>query len=184
MGLAIDHPVFVDQISIREIVTYTSQSSGRDVPCELEGICFVGSGGKFSLASNKPLQTGGRISVEISTLGTADYMDEVQKVFGLSITQLAALFGTSRKTLYSWKSGGVDLRKNNSKRLFELLRVAKAWRESGFSPIGSSVEDKGSLEEMVFELLCEIEIDFEKVVFSGSRINILTNETSLVDPFS
>ena len=115
----------------------------------------------------------------------ASAVSEISMAFGLTKEELAQVCKVqSRKTLYNWINGEATPRKSAMSRVFDLLVTARAWRSSGFSA------DKEQLHEPVFEgqsvldLLSQPEINKERILFAGSRLNLMSPATKeLSDPF-
>jgi hypothetical protein len=147
---------------------------------------YQGSGGKAaSLLNNTPSGANTQIKKETHNK-LADTINEICLSFGMTkdeLTQVCKI--QSRKTLYNWINGETTPRKSAMSRIFDLLLISKAWRNSGF-PTGQNYLHEAVVgNQSVFDLLQQPEIDKERILFAGSRLNLFFLEkNSLSDPFS
>jgi DNA-binding transcriptional regulator YiaG len=89
---------------------------------------------KQNATSNWPFRL---VSREAAPLGdvqnsTARTISRIRGTFKLTITELAALFGVSRQTVYDWQSGK-GMSDDRSDRLEELSKAADVFADSGLS---------------------------------------------------
>lgn len=61
----------------------------------------------------------------------ADLVQEIQEVFGRSMSRLTEVFGVSRQTLYNWRSGE-EPKERHYIKLQQLSLAAKTFKGSGF----------------------------------------------------
>ena len=147
---------------------------------------YQGSGGEVaSLLITTPSGASTQIHAEPQNK-LASAVNEISTTFGLTKEELARVCGVqSRKTLYNWINGEAKPRKSAMSRVYDLLMTARAWRSSGFTA------DKGQLHEpvldgqSVFTLLSQPIIDKQRILFAGSRLNLISPAASeLSDPFA
>jgi len=119
-----------------------------------------------------------------NNLATA--VNEICSTFGLTKEELAKVCNIqSRKTLYNWINGEAKPRKSAMNRLFDLLITARAWASSGFTSDRDQIHAPVLEHKSVFDLLSQPKIDRERILFAGSRLNILfPSKDSLSDPFA
>lgn len=70
-------------------------------------------------------------------------------------------------------------------RIFDLLVIARAWISSGFTTDREQLHEPVLGNQSVFDLLSQSEIDKERILFAGSRLNMLSPaKDELSDPFA
>lgn len=147
---------------------------------------YQGSGGVVtSLLSITP--SGANTQVHVAPqnkLATA--VNEISLAFGLTKEELAQVCNVqSRKTLYNWINGEAKPRKSAMSRIFDLLVIARAWNGSGFTADREQLHEPVIGNQSVFDLLSQSEIDKERILFAGSRLNMLSPaKDELSDPFA
>ena len=73
----------------------------------------------------------------------------------------------------------------NVRRIFDLLVIARAWIGSGFTADRERLHEPVLGNQSVFDLLNKPEIDKERILFAGSRLNMLSPaKDELSDPFA
>lgn len=157
----------------------------KDELLKRTSILYQGSGGKVaSLLVSSPSGTNAQIySAPKNKLATA--VKEISTAFGLTKKELSQVCELkSPKTIYNWIDGKTAPRQSAKKRVFDLLVSARAWRNSGF------VADRELLHEPIIEgqsilhLLSQPEIDKARILFAGSRLNLISPATEEhSDPF-
>jgi len=147
---------------------------------------YQGSGGEVaSLLSSTP--SGANTQVRIAPqnkLATA--VHEICLAFGLTKDELAQVCQVqSRKTLYNWINGDTRPRKLTMNRVFDLLITARAWLGSGFAADREQLREPVLGNQSLFDLLNQLEIDKERILFAGSRLNLRSPEKEEIsDPFA
>ena len=116
----------------------------------------------------------------------ANSVNEICLAFGLTKEELAQVCHVqSRKTLYNWINGEAKPRKSAMSRIFDLLITARAWQSSGFTADKEQLHEPVHGKLSVFNLLNQPEIDKKRILFAGSRLNMLSPaKNELSDPFA
>lgn len=147
---------------------------------------YQGSGGVVaSLLSITPSGANTQVhTAPQNKLATA--VNEICMVFGLTKEELAQVCNIqSRKTLYNWINGEAKPRKAAMSRIFDLLVTARAWLSSGFAADREQLHEPVLGNQSVFDLLNQPEIDKDRILFAGSRLNMLSPaKDELSDPFA
>jgi hypothetical protein len=146
---------------------------------------YQGSGGVVaSLLFTTPSGASTKVHTEPQNK-LASVINEICMTFVLTKEELAQVCKVqSRKTLYNWINGEAEPRKSAMNRIFDLLIAAKAWRNSGFSVDRKSLHEPVLGKESVFTLLNQPKITKERILFAGSRLNLVSPVTNdLSDPF-
>ncbi len=147
---------------------------------------YQGSGGEVaSLLSITPSGANTQVHTEPQNkLATA--VNEICLAFGLTKEELAQVCKVqSRKTLYNWINGDAKPRKSAMSRVFDLLVTARAWLGSGFTTGREQLHEPVLGNQSVFDLLNQSEIDKERILFAGSRLNMLSPaKDELSGPFA
>ncbi len=147
---------------------------------------YQGSGGVVtSLLSITP--SGANTQVHAAPQNKlATVVNEISLAFGLTKEELAQVCNVqSRKTLYNWINGEAKPRKSAMSRIFDLLVIARAWNSSGFTADREQLHEPVLGNQSVFDLLSQSEIDKERILFAGSRLNMLSPvKDELSDPFA
>lgn len=147
---------------------------------------YQGSGGVVtSLLSITPSGANTQVhAVPQNKLATA--VNEISLAFGLTKEELAQVCNVqSRKTLYNWINGEAKPRKSAMSRIFDLLVIARAWNGSGFTTDREQLHEPVLGDQSVFDLLSQSEIDKERILFAGSRLNMISPvKDELSDPFA
>lgn len=147
---------------------------------------YRGSGGEFaSRLFSTPSGASTKVHTE-SQNKLASAVNEICLAFGLTKEELAQICKVqSRKTLYNWINGEARPRKSAMSRVFNLLVTARAWRSSGFAAYKEQLHEPVLDNQSVFDLLSQPEIDRERILFAGSRLNLLAPaKKELSDPFA
>lgn len=66
---------------------------------------------------NEELHEKTTVGIDSTTVSHADRLDEIKNRLGLSITQLAELFGVTRKSIYDWYDGSVKPNSSNINKI-------------------------------------------------------------------
>lgn len=158
----------------------------KDEVLKREYALYQGSGGETSsLLSITP--TGAITKVLPTPPNTlAVVVREICSAFGITKDQLAQICKVqSRKTLYNWINGETEPRKAAMGRIFDLLMVSRAWRNSGISAAPSLLYQPVLNGLSVFDLLNREAINQDEILFAGSRLSILGQQESILsDPFA
>jgi hypothetical protein len=163
---------------------------------------YQGSGGyisgisnvTFSGANNIPSTLVNRKDVSIKTISGSlkpddnRFSSQVNKIcstFSLTKDELSQVCKIkSRKTLYNWIDGTSKPRKSTMGRIFDLLIIAQAWKQSGFTNKSELINTPILDGLSVLELLTDDVLDKELILFAGSRLNLFSGlEKVLQDPF-
>lgn len=150
-------------------------------------LLYRASGGGIStLLSNTPSGANTKVHIK-SQNNLALAVDEICLAFGLTKEELAQICKIqSRKTLYNWINGESKPRKAAMNRIFDLLLTARSWTSSGFTVDREYLHTPLLNDQSLFDLLSESRIDKERILFAGSRINMLLSQTAkdFSDPFA
>ncbi len=147
---------------------------------------YQGSGGEVSSlltitpsGANTQVYTAPENKLAIS-------VNEICQAFGLTKDELAQICNVqSRKTLYNWINGDVKPRKSAMIRVFDLLVTARAWQSSGYAAYKEQLHEPVLGKLSVFDLLNQPAINQERILFAGSRLNMLSPaKNGFSDPFA
>lgn len=131
--------------------------------------------------------------VEAATLHApfADFMKNIQSAFGRTMSQLPAVFGVSRQTLYNWLDGELPRDKHKDK-IVQLTAAADVFVDSGFKPTSLALErtvmqgksfmaliGEGADGKEVAERLVQIE---KRATDTRSKLNALLGEKTVERP--
>ncbi len=146
---------------------------------------YRGSGGEVATLLSGSLSGANTQVYTTPQNKLATALDDICLAFGLTKEELTQVCNIqSRKTLYNWINGETEPRKSAMSRIFDLLVTARAWRSSGFSADRDRLHEPVLDDQSVFDLLSQPEIDKERILFAGSRLNLMSPAiTELSDPF-
>jgi hypothetical protein len=147
---------------------------------------YQGSGGGItSFLSISPSGAKTQISPEPKNK-LAMAINEICSAFGLTKEALAQVCQVeTRKTLYNWINGETTPRKQTMSRIFNLLITARAWTQAGLTIDQAELEQPVLDNRSVLDLLSQPEIDKERILFAGSRLDLARKDQSiLIDPFA
>jgi hypothetical protein len=147
---------------------------------------YQGSGGGItSFLSISPSGAKTQISPEPRNK-LAMAINEISSAFGLTKEALAQVCQVeTRKTLYNWINGETTPRKQTMSRIFDLLITARAWTQAGLTIGQAELEQPVLDNQSVLDLLSQPEIDKERILFAGSRLDLARNDQNiLIDPFA
>ena len=131
--------------------------------------------------------------VEAATLHApfADLMKNIQSAFGRTMSQLPAVFGVSRQTLYNWLDGELPRDKHKDK-IIQLAAAANVFAASGFKPTSLALErtvmqgksfialiGEGADGKEMAERLVQIE---KRATDTRSKLNALLGEKTVERP--
>ena len=121
----------------------------------------------------------------------ADLMKNIQSAFGRTMSQLPAVFGVSRQTLYNWLDGELPRDKHKDK-IIQLAAAANVFAASGFKPTSLALErtviqgksfialiGEGADGKEMAEHLVQIE---KRAADSRSKLNALIGEKTVERP--
>ena len=121
----------------------------------------------------------------------ADLMKNIQSAFGRTMSQLPAVFGVSRQTLYNWLDGELPRDKHKDK-IIQLAAAANVFAASGFKPTSLALErtvmqgksfialiGEGADGKEMAERLVQIE---KRAADSRSKLNALIGEKTVERP--
>jgi hypothetical protein len=112
-------------------------------------------------------------------------IENVCDVFALSKGSLAELCDVTRKTVYNWIDKPDTLRSHSARRLFELNVAAIDWKQSGFKLDKVQLKAPVLGRESILSILNESPLNKERLLFAGSRLNILSlTSDKISDPFA
>jgi hypothetical protein len=149
----------------------------------------------FSLYKGSGGEVASLLSASLSGANTYVYtapknklktaLNEICLAFGLTKDELSQICNVqSRKTLYNWVNGEAKPRRSAMNKIFDLLVIARAWRSSGFSADREHLYQPVLDDQSVFHLLIQTQIDKERILFAGSRLNLKSPaKNELLDPF-
>jgi transcriptional regulator with XRE-family HTH domain len=177
-------------VSVMNDIGGMSARRGPDIRLEVQpnDFAYFGSGGTWSSFLEQPYGTyvlfvKDSIKPVRGEIPLAIVEDEIRRAFGLTVTELAEVCHTSRKTIYNWREGTAP-RSQALTRLFELNRVAKNWLSAGPSLRKEYLRIPLVEGRSLYELLNDDIIDHDAIAFAQSRVMFLFAErTSLQDPF-
>lgn len=92
------------------------------------------------------------------TVSVSHLIAQVRGSLSLQITQLAAILGVERPTVYAWIKEQSEPRPQKRTRLKELYRLARRWDELSNDPLGRALTDVGSDGHAVLDFLLQSEI--------------------------
>ncbi len=153
----------------------SSISSPKNSYENFERYTFIKSG-NFDLKANIGMERSGStiISKPLEIIETLPgNLENIKNAFSLSNDELANIIGVSRKTLHNWKTGNIRSSEKR-KRIFDLFLLATNWSNSGFSGNRHDLEKKILNGKSILDLLVEEDLDAEKILFAGSRIDLLS----------
>lgn len=154
-------------------------------PCDLNSI-FPGSGGMTSDYDIRP--SGVYYSLTLINENTNLLLSQIQQIceiFSLNEVEFSKVCKVSRKTVYNWKDGSPKTRARNSNRLFELYTASKNWNALGYRLNRSSLVQKVLNGKSVFDILQEIPLNKEQLLFAGQTLTMTTrNKKPLGNPFT
>ncbi len=146
---------------------------------------FQGSGGLL-VPHNYNNQSGGSIAVN-STHSTSliNTVHEISSFYGLNKQELAQVLNISRKSLYNLLNEDTETRKVTLDRIFNLLIVTRALKNSGLESFNGHIHKTILGGSSFFNLLTANVIDEEKISFAASRLQLIEPASiGLSDPFS
>jgi DNA-binding transcriptional regulator YiaG len=106
--------------------------------------------------SNWPFSLVSRESTLLSDVqnSTAQAISRIREIFKLTITEVAALFGVSRQTVYDWQSGkGINAVRAD--RLDELSKAADLFADAGLSISARTIRRKLPAGKTLFDVIRE-----------------------------
>jgi len=147
---------------------------------------FRGSGG--SLVSNS-LRTASGANLFIQPApknNIREITDSIRDTFGLSVTALVNICHLqSRKTYYNWMDGKSTPHSSSMSRIYDLLLVAKAWKNAGFPNPKGQLTQPVLDDQSLLDLLNQAPINKDLILFAGSRLNLSAPpQATLRDPFA
>lgn len=107
----------------------------------------------------------GRHTVTAAALPTtAEQLAAVQGFFGLAKTQLAAVCGVQRQTIYDWYGGKFAAERGNAKRLLELNQFVERLKAEGHASLSARLVSRlPSSGRGLLELLTKQDIDEREI---------------------
>jgi transposase-like protein len=72
-------------------------------------------------------------------LDAREQMVAIKSTLGLNVTELAAILGVQRPTVYAWQAGAAEPHSENGARLRRLYEVALEWSRGCAEPLGGWV---------------------------------------------
>lgn len=155
---------------------------------QLEQVYFLyeGSGGTVSSMLNTSV-TGTKTEIQQGPKNKLESaVNDICSAFELTKEELTkACHIQSRKTLYNWIDGKTKPRKPALKRIFELLAAAQAWKHAGYSGEKEQLHQTVLDGQSLFDILNQEEVDIQRILFIGSRLNIMSPlKSAISDPFA
>ena len=150
---------------------------------------YSGSGGQFTAFFTTSISGGKEVTLKKTASGieTSRILEYITSCFDLTKDELALICKVqSRKTLYNWIDGSSVPRASTMGRLFDLLMIAKAWRQTNLPNDRKVLSRPVVGGQSVVEMLKESVLNQEKILFAGSRLVLLFpfDKTNLKDPFA
>lgn len=119
-------------------VTEAESNRFRDITCERESVS------------------------EISDL--PGVLIDIRENLSLSITELSAILGVKRPTIYAWLRGDSQPHPRNSDRIELLFRVSRRWAELAARPIQRQLRQAFDTDgKTLFSMLKDVEADFDVI---------------------
>lgn len=87
---------------------------------------------------------------------------DIKSTLGVSITDLAAIVGVSRRAIYDWIGGG-HVSDANKERLMELKQVSAGWQQRSNRPLGRLLRQKLGANDTLLDLLKANRLDQAQV---------------------
>jgi hypothetical protein len=139
----------------------------------------AGSGGMFLVEQRD--SSGGLIVINRPQKpALADLLEKVRSYFSLSSEEMKSVLQvSSRKTYYNWLKGTSEPRGKSLDRIFLLNKVVKEWSLRGYPTEKVALNTPVLENESLMNLLASEEIDSEKVLFAGSRLQLVLHRHSL-----
>lgn len=130
------------------------------------------------------ISSSGDVVIERTDSRPQNIINEISSCFNLTKEELASVCKVqSRKTLYNWMEGRQP-RASTMERLFDLLMIATAWKQSNFPNDYESLRRASLGKSSVLEMLKSDTLDREKILFAGSRLALINSGSTLLrDPF-
>lgn len=100
---------------------------------------------------------------------TVEQLGDLRSVFGLNVSELAAILRVQRPTVYQWLKGGA-LRPKNAKRLGELHNLAVKYRDKGLGSVARYLHAPVNDLPSLIELLVADSLDTAAVVAVLERL--------------
>lgn len=156
------------------VLSGSSISSPKNSYENFERYTFIS--GNFDLKATIGMERSGStiISKPLEIIETLpSNLENIKNAFSLSNDELANIIGVSRKTLHNWKTGNIRSSEKR-KRIFDLFLLATNWSNAGFSGNRHDLEKKILNGKSILDLLVEEDLNAEKILFAGSRIDLLS----------
>lgn len=152
-----DATIFADRKSNVAIYASAPTSDGRPFS-SFGGIGTGGFGGLHFVKTRQGYQPFILIVKENGPQATnspyVDLMKEVKAGFGRTMSQIPAVFGVSRQTLYNWLSGEIPKEQHHGK-LVQLAAAARVFVDMGFKPTSLGLDRTVANGKSFVELLSE-----------------------------
>lgn len=183
MGLAADIPYAFSGGVPQGIYLVIPPSEKKEVK---QSTTYIASGGQLTSFFSTAI-SGESPLPKLESLGNklTNIIDKVSACFNLTKEELASVCQVqSRKTLYNWIDGRQP-RALTMERLFDLLMIAEAWKQSNFPNDYESLHTVSVQDISVIDMLKSDTLDKEKILFSGSRLALINSAPTLLkDPFA
>lgn len=156
------------------VLSGSSISSPKNSYENFERYTFIS--GNFDLKATIGMERSGStiISKPLEIIETLPgNLENIKNAFSLSNDELANIIGVTRKTLHNWKTGNIRSSEKR-KRIFDLFLLATNWSNAGFSGNRHDLEKKILNGKSILDLLVEEDLNAEKILFAGSRIDLLS----------
>ena len=106
-------------------------------------------------------------------LSPGDRIAAIQASLSLNITDLAAVLGVARQTIYAWINGETDLQAANRERLLTVYRIAQEWDKQCHVPAEKVIRNTDAGGMSVVDMLKERDIREDDII---DRFAIMAKE--------
>jgi len=111
----------------------------------------------------------------------------IQSTFDLTVQELAAASGVTRKAAHDWKAGNAEPRQSHLTRLYRLREAALSWQADAFPSPGQARALPIIGDQSLIDLLNADPLDLQAIHFAGNRLQLESlnqAQPSIADPFS
>tara|TARA_R110002050_G_scaffold30500_2_gene78105 strand:- start:143 stop:712 length:570 start_codon:yes stop_codon:yes gene_type:complete len=131
--------------------------------------------------------SGGAVYSYPALTKLASFLHEITSIFSMTKEELASVCHVgSRATLYNWLQGDVTPRKETQFRVYELLKVARAYKFNCGKLTHEQLCTPAFKGKSILELLKEDTLNQEAIIFAGNTIAFNSSDSwaLLSDPFA
>ncbi len=109
--------------------------------------------------------------------GISYRLDFIKQVFSLSDEEMALALDKVRKTIHNWRQHGAVKAEGDRLKLFNLYILAKNWENHGYTQSKVHLETPVLSGQSIKQLILANDFDENKVLFAGSCLNDLIDNT-------